>query len=522
MRKFKRSAAIMLAMIMVIGTQSITAFADGEENAMEGLVISAENAENTENTDNMASEIADEETTALENENVETEVSDENNGNPKDESVEAYAETDGAEAYAEGEVPKSGTCGDNLTWTLSDDGILTISGNGPMRDYANGEEKEFPIVNKVESVIIENGVTSIGAYAFDGYVYMSNIVIPNSVVSIGEGAFCYCYGLTQIKMSEGLKSIGNSAFVWCNQLGKIKIPNSVTSIGDDAFSHCEGLKEVEMPNGVVEIESGAFSDCKSLMEVRLPDGINAIEEGTFYNCNGLQKILIPEKVAYIGASAFEKCQSLKAVVFKGNAPAFEEVSFLNAMAIMYYPMSNPTWTADKMQNYGGTLTWNPWNLYIVEEATDSVYVKGSSTGATIKCTEELGKFISVAVDGVIVDSSNYTVVEGSTVLTFLSSYLDTLSVGDHVVTLNYTYGSVDTSLTVLENGTNLNTPANGTNTSGNVGNANGGSNTGKNGSTQGGAPKTGDNTMVMLWLFAVLAAGSSCFILFQKRRVTQI
>ena len=132
MRKMKRSLAIVLVMVMVVGAQSFTAFAD-EENAMEESGMSVENAENIEI---MEGELTGVEVVTSENENVETE--DEENSDLANEGVEVYAELDGTGVYAE-ELPTSGTCGDNLTWTLLEDGILTVSGTGAMENF------DFPI-----------------------------------------------------------------------------------------------------------------------------------------------------------------------------------------------------------------------------------------------------------------------------------------------------------------------------------------------------------------------------------------
>ena len=152
-------------------------------------------------------------------------------------------------------------------------------------------------------------------------------------------------------------------------------------------------------------------------------------------------------------------------------------------------------------------------LRIVPEVTDNIYIIGSGEGATIKCTGELKDFVSVHVDGEEVDRSNYTLKEGSTVLTFLSKYLDTLSVGKHKVTMNYTYGSVDTELNVLaKTGSNTTVPGasgviSGSNGSGSAnGSVTGANRTGTAGNVS--SPKTGDQAAAVLWmLIAVFSAG---------------
>ncbi len=490
-KRIKRKLAIMLAVVMVMGMQSVTVLAEeNEDDTITETAVDTVGMEKDVEPELDVEVEANAENGQQENDKMDTEE--------KNIETDTDVESAGIEIYAAEDVVASGTCGDNLTWALTEDGAMTISGTGDMWDYdsESGMNPSFTMQysEQIKRVIIESGITGIGDYAFS-----------------------YCHGLIQIEIPEGISRIGNGAFVWCEQLESILIPDSVTSIGKDAFSYCESLREIKMSDSVSDIGDGAFSDCHSLVNVRLPEGITRIGEGTFYKC-GLQDILIPENVTSIGSNAFEQCYSLKNVIFAGNAPAFGEApAFLFVTADIYYPANNPTWTAEKMQNYGGTLTWVPWNLYIVEEATDSVYVKGSSNGATIKCTEELGKFISGAVDGLVVDSSNYTVVEGSTVLMFLSAYLDTLSVGDHVVTLNYTYGSVDTTLTVIDNASNVvdsNTPGNvnGTNTTGNV------TNTMQNSLTQSGVPKTGDNSLMMLWMVFTVIAGGSCLAVVWTRK----
>ena len=121
----------------------------------------------------------------------------------------------------------SGTCGaegnngDNLTWILDDEGVLTISGTGAMASWNWKGSPWYANKDKIESVVIEDGVTSIGANAFDGCSGLTSITIPSSVTSIGEYTFYGCSGLTSIT-----------------------IPNSVTSIGTSAFSGCSGLTRV--------------------------------------------------------------------------------------------------------------------------------------------------------------------------------------------------------------------------------------------------------------------------------------
>ncbi len=131
----------------------------------------------------------------------------------------------------------SGTDG-SITWSLSYDGLLTISGNGPMNDYVNGGSPWYGYRVAVNLVIIEENVTRIGKNAFRECSSLESITIPDSVTSIGVSAFRGCSSLESITIPNSVTSIGSSAFQGCSSLESITIPNSVTSIGDEAFKSC--------------------------------------------------------------------------------------------------------------------------------------------------------------------------------------------------------------------------------------------------------------------------------------------
>ena len=124
----------------------------------------------------------------------------------------------------------SGTCGENVTWTLSDDGTLTISGTGDMEDYSYGNYSPVERNQSIKSVVIENGVTSIGNMMVYYTTSLKSVTIPDSVTSIGNTAFAYCWGLKGITIPDSVKSIGSLAFYDCNDLTNITIPNSVIVI----------------------------------------------------------------------------------------------------------------------------------------------------------------------------------------------------------------------------------------------------------------------------------------------------
>ncbi len=161
----------------------------------------------------------------------------------------------------------NGKCGEDLTWTL-DDGTLTISGTGEMENYAS--ESKVPWYSSrtsIKTVSIEEGVTSIGNYAFRACSSLSSITIPNNVTSIGVYAFRSCSNLSSITIPNNVTSIGALTFSGCSNLSSIKIPDSVTSIGMYAFSGCSSLSSITIPNSVTSIDAYTFQGCSNLSSV---------------------------------------------------------------------------------------------------------------------------------------------------------------------------------------------------------------------------------------------------------------
>ena len=202
---------------------------------------------------------------------------------------------------------------DNLTWTLTADGTLTISGTGAMKDY-DYDNNRSPVYgnSSVKKVVIEDGVTSIGNSAFDNCRRLTDITIPKSVTSIGNYAFYNCSSLTSITIPDSVTSIGDYAFFYCYQLTSITLSDSVTSIGDSAFSDCNSLTSITIPDSVTSIGEWAFSCC-GLTSITIPSSVTSIGRYAFYKCTGLTSITIPDSVTSIGDSAFSNCNSLKTI-----------------------------------------------------------------------------------------------------------------------------------------------------------------------------------------------------------------
>ena len=180
-----------------------------------------------------------------------------------------------------------GACDYNLTWALDDNGTLTISGTGEMADLRYSNAPWYSDRDSIKNVVINDGVTSIGPYAFIRCENLESINIPNGVTSIGEFAFFYCKSLKSINLPNSVTSIGNDAFDDCESLTSINIPSGVTSIGYGAFAGCKILASINIPNGLTSIGDVAFQDCKSLTSIDIPDSVTEISGGAFAGCGSL-------------------------------------------------------------------------------------------------------------------------------------------------------------------------------------------------------------------------------------------
>ena len=200
-----------------------------------------------------------------------------------------------------GEIETNGDCGDSLSWKLAG-GRLTITGSGEMRDYF--EKKEPPWAEysaHITEVYLPEGLTAIGAKAFEGCRGLSHVTIPDSVTRIGERAFA----------STGLK--------------EVVIPEGVTWIGEWTFYGCTSLQSVTFPENLKQIGGEAFGGCHDLNGVTLPEGLESIGNDAFYRCSSLDTITIPESVTLIGPCAFGNCPKLKEITILGKDCSIEEL-----------------------------------------------------------------------------------------------------------------------------------------------------------------------------------------------------
>ena len=227
----------------------------------------------------------------------------------------------------------SGVCGDNLTWSLSSDGTLTISGTGDMYDFGYNEHPcpwskyGNDLSSQITHVIIKDGVTSIGNRAFYQLTNLADVVIPEGITRIGNEAFSMCSILPEITLPSSLSSLGTRAFASCSTLTGIELPSKVTEIPEGAFSGCTSLQYADLPDNLSTISSRAFFECASLSGIVFPDSLIQIGEGAFYTCRSLRTVVIPSNVTEISNFTFAHCEKLTKIILPDTVTAIGSSAF---------------------------------------------------------------------------------------------------------------------------------------------------------------------------------------------------
>ena len=265
-----------------------------------------------------------------------------------------------------------GTCGDNLSWKLYDDGTILISGTGEMSRFdtmpwsehmdeilgvavAAGVESicdnAFSDALNIRSISLADSVKSIGNNAFKNCAVIKTVDFGNGLLSIGDNAFSGCSSLKSVNFGDALISIGDYAFAEC-PLRSVAFPDGIKTIGDGAFARCKYLTSVFLPNELEAVGGFLFEECAALRSVELPNGVKAIGESAFSNCEKLSELNIPDTVAELGSNAFYKtaltsvkipegvkelpayvfayCKSLKEIILPETLETIGEMAFIDS------------------------------------------------------------------------------------------------------------------------------------------------------------------------------------------------
>lgn len=303
--------------------------------------------------------------------------------------------------------------------------LLCLTAGAGFYALAENETNEF------EYYILEDKTACISGYTGTA----KDIVIPSKI----DG-----YTVTEI---------GRWAFMDNNKIESVLIPDTIAAIRMNAFLGCDLLTSVTIPGSVKEIDYSAFQ-CENLENIVLCSGVEEIGQWAFATSR-IKNIVIPESVTKIGLGAFADCNELEyAVILSKDCKIVDSFTAnngdsgnlpLNDFCIYGYADS----TAQAYAQEWGYDFIDIQN--VIMDGTDKEYTAGSPEGATIHCLYDLENLVSVTMDNETVDPAHYTLAEGSTILTFSPTYLDTLPAGEHTVTLNYKNAAATATLTILEN-----------------------------------------------------------------------
>lgn len=221
-------------------------------------------------------------------------------------------------AFQSQAADKSGSCGENLTWTLTE-GVLIITGSGDMTDYADGALAPwFGVAKNVRTIVMSEEMTSIGDYAFMGCVNVTNIVIPESVIEIGECSFAQCRTLQYLDLGNHLQIIREGAFQECELLPYVEIPASVKEVGANAFYRCYSLLAGNIPITVESLGESVFSYCTDMIRATIDAPVEELPGWTFYGCSSLSDVSLAPEIVTAGKYAFLFCENLNGIYSQGG------------------------------------------------------------------------------------------------------------------------------------------------------------------------------------------------------------
>ncbi len=245
-----------------------------------------------------------------------------------------------------------GDCGDkgsNITFTLDNEGTLTITGKGEINDTVNLLWSNYS--SDIKKIVIGEGITRIRSTNFEGLQYVTSVDIPESVEEIDIGAFMNFRSLTKVKLPSNLKAIKNGTFSGCVSLASIVIPDGVTVIEDRAFEGCSSLNSIKIPDSVTEIGGSAFENTPWLNAQIMKDPIvivnNILIEGK--DCTG--DVVIPNSVKKIGIGAFDKAQ-MTSVTIPDSVEVISEGAFSDCTKLTLLTIPGSVKKIDPIAFYG--------------------------------------------------------------------------------------------------------------------------------------------------------------------------
>ena len=373
----------------------------------------------------------------------------------------------------------------SISWEITEDGVLRISGEGMIPNNMHPWLDDYTNREKINSIIIEEGITRIGDYAIGDLPNVKNINLPSTLKEIGGQCFRYMDSLTSISFPENLEMIDYCCFQNCDALKEVIIPVSVTSIGWGCFTQNPSLERIvvdsqnpnylsedgilynksktsllaypigrtdkiyTVPDCVRNIDEYAFSGSAILQEVKLSFGCQTISMGAFESCNQLKTINIPASITYIDANAFGGC-SIENIIIPDSVTYIGSSAF-NASTIITCTKDS---VADRYAQENGNSILYIENHNQVYESPESAEHLKRWEKASAEFLEFIIKhinddkstfthFVGIMVDGEHVAPENYTAEPGSLILRLKASYLETLSPGEHTLKAIFDDGEIE-------------------------------------------------------------------------------
>ena len=260
-------------------------------------------------------------------------------------------------------TPQSGETG-QLSWLYDPkEQSLTLSGAGAIPDYPIAETPWHELREHIKAIVLREGVTRIGDYAFYDCTALTSVEIPEGVTQIGESAFACCQSLESVTIPGSVTEIGEGAFESCDSMMVLELASGLKCVGAFAFSECVALRELVLPNtveridrsaftgvalqeliipgNVQEIGDNAFNGCIRLSSLTLSEGIRVIEEMAFSNCSDLTEVLIPASVECLGDGVFSDCLAMTQIAVAPESEHFvvrDDILYSKDLSVLvHYP-----------------------------------------------------------------------------------------------------------------------------------------------------------------------------------------
>ena len=291
------------------------------------------------------------------------------------------------ELLAEEDILAQGTCGaeadgSNVTWVLTTDGTMILSGTGAVAAYDDRDRPWYDYRYQILRLEVKKGITSVGGFRYcftlqevslpeglislDEFAFMDcqklqEIRLPKSLKTLGRGTFAGCHALPEIELPEDLETVGEGALMNCLSLTSVVIPASVIEMGDRPFSGDWALKTVEIKGNVPRLTDSAFSECDALQEVLITGGVETIEERAFYNLNSLERVQIAGGLKTIGKLAFWSCDKLTTVSLPDGVTSIGEEAFKECSSLTTINLPNSITTIGA-NAFNGTKLTGPLNI----------------------------------------------------------------------------------------------------------------------------------------------------------------